>query len=61
MVLVRLSDDVPDFLARALDAVVDQDLVVLVRRQQSVAVLVSPLQPMDITSKELVGCCDYGM
>ena len=47
MVLVRLSDDVPDFLARALDAVVDQDLVVLVRRQQSVAVLVSPLQPMD--------------
>ena len=44
MVLVGHPDDLPDLLAGALDAVVDQDAVVLVRRQQSVAVLVRSLQ-----------------
>ena len=44
MVLVGHPDDLPDLLAGALDAVVDQDAVVLVRRQQAVAVLVRPLQ-----------------
>ena len=44
MVLVGHPDDLSDLLAGALDAVVDQDAVVLVRRQQAVAVLVRSLQ-----------------